>query len=127
MQDQEVKLRAAIQFKNYIVKEWSADEITQVDMQLRQIILPVYMNCSKVIASVLEDAVFKFGASQYYELWRGFTQLLCSFFQSQNMTHQIRSLIILEKVIEKYEYAQRSDPLYQEIIYVVTDFHNALF
>ena len=31
----ELRLRAAIQYKNFITKDWSSEEITQVDLVMR--------------------------------------------------------------------------------------------
>ena len=39
---------------------------------------------------------------------------------------KLRALSVLEAITKKYEFSRRSDPLYQEIIYVVSDFHHLL-
>ena len=69
----------------------------------------------------------KFGSAQFPLQWRGFTQVIAGWLQKGNDEQKIRALKVLEKITEKYEYSRRSDPLYQEIIYVVSDFHDLLF
>ena len=47
IQSAEVKLRGAIEFKNFLLKDWTAEEITPADMKMREVITTVYMSSPK--------------------------------------------------------------------------------
>ncbi|XP_054706218.1 exportin-2-like [Uloborus diversus] len=127
-----IKVSSAVTFKNYIKRNWriAEDEINKVhdsDREtIKRLIVGLMLRSPEQIQRQLSDAVGIIGREDFPEKWPNLLQEMIVHFQGGDF-HSINGVLhTAHSLFKRYRYEFKSQPLWQEIKFVLDNFAKPL-
>jgi len=122
-QDANVKMAAAVYFKNYIKKYWTADQISDKDKtEVKNNILQIMISVDFNLQMQISEAVIQIANVDFPHDWEGLVPDLVSRLQLEDYKINIGVLTTAHAIFKRWRHQFRSDKLFTEIKQVLLQF-----